>query len=446
MGSRPPIQEIAKYVYARSVSEKSSELPAQTVETSRGPLPSSFDVTARSTAPAVRARYVAPRREGLGWRSSVILTGLGDGERELWFETEVEQPESADPFALLLAPLCLTRGSTLHIDGPVSVGLWRNLHEFAGVFYSTGAHRKDPKAPPPPMTVSRLESPTTSDADPNAAVVGFSGGVDSAFSIMRHTRTLPHDIRYDLKRAVIVHGFDVPLGNTAGFRALVERVRTIPESVGVELVQAATNYREFNPDWEMSHGAAVAAALNLCRGTSAVGLIASGVAYRNLFSPWGSAPYLDHLFSSSSFRIEGDGAVFTRLGKIEGLASWPEIVPALKFCWQGPDPAQNCGTCPKCVVTALYLDLSNVQASPFQTPLREEFLAQAVGSFPHSIVNHNNLTWAIERAGQIGFSAEWVSAAEKWLEPSLVRRVRERIEVNMRRLWWKARRQLRKSR
>lgn len=376
----------------------------------------------------------------------MTLTGLGDVERELWFESEIEQPVSADPFALLLVPLCLTRGVSLHIDGPVSVGLWRNLHEFAGAFYATGAHRRDPNEPLPSLTVSELVQPSTGKALPNSAIVGFSGGVDSALSIVRHTQLLPDDIRYDLKRAVIVHGFDVPIGNTDGFRTLVERVKSIPESLGVELVQAATNYRDFKPDWEMSHGAAVAAALHLCRGTNSVGLIASGLGYRYMFWPWGEGPFLNRLLSSDSFRVEGDGAVFTRLEKIEQLAGWPEVVAKLKFCWQGPDPAQNCGICRKCVLTAIHLQLTGSTESPFLAPHSDKTLAQAIGSLRRGTVTRNNITWAVERAAQSKNTAEWVKVAEKWLEPSLVRRGRERLRTKRRRLRKQVRRILRRLR
>lgn len=366
----------------------------------------------------VRAVYQPPRRAGLGWRSSVLVSGFGEHEQELWVESTVEQPVSADPFALMLVPLCLTWRRSLHIDGPVSASLWRNLYEFTEAFHTTGAHRGSPSDTPPPMSATLVREPVSRAPTHDTAIVAFSGGIDSTFSMLRHTRLLSPECRHELTRAVIVHGFDVPISDGKSFHALVERVREIPESVGLELVQAATNYRDFRPDWEMSFGAAVASILNVCRGDASHGLIPASVTYDHPLIPWGSGPHLDHLFSSSAFAVVDDGSAFARFAKVEALAQWPEIIPALKFCWQGPDPASNCGKCPKCVITWIQMQVSGIEACPFSSPPSERTILKTIKRMRTTPGTRLTFGMTARMAEERGVTSKWVRVTRRRLNPS----------------------------
>ncbi len=379
------------------------------------------------------AQYIPPRSHGDGWRSSVTVSGLGD-RRELWFDSTVEQDASADAFALMLVTLALTNGQPLRIDGPVSKTLWRNLHEFARAFYATEAHHGDRSDRPPSMKAAETFDRSEIRSGDNGAVLAFSGGVDSTFSLLCHTRLFSEAERFDVQRAVLVHGYDVAIADTVGFESLVRRVRPIAELAGVEFVKVATNFRTFKPDWEMSFGAAAAAALHLCRGAAVSGLIASSYPYREQVTPWGSASYWDHLFSSCGLQIVHDGASFDRSHKIEAMAQWPEVIPRLKFCFSGPDPGTNCGTCAKCVFVALEFKMSGVPSPSFAVDMTDEVIVQSLRAIGDGAGTRRALNRVVARARLLGIREPWSIEAERKLQlppPSRLvlfsRRVRHKV-------------------
>ena len=185
------------------------------------------------------------------------------------------------------------------------------------------------------------------------AVMAFSGGVDSCFTLGRHTKFDIGRQRQDLQAGVMIHGFDIPLNQPEVFAKALARSQIILDSVGVELIPMATNFRELNQDWEDVHGAAIVSCLMLLENIYPLGLIASGPSYKSLVFPQGSNPLTDRYLSSSSFSVIHDGAGSTRLEKIQAISDWQEVREHLRVCWQGAELDKNCCKCEKCIRSIL---------------------------------------------------------------------------------------------
>ncbi len=82
----------------------------------------------------------------------------------------------------------------------------------------------------------------------------------------------------------MVHGFDIPLDESDDIRDL-QNSRAIVQSVGLELIPMACNFREFGGDWEDEHGAALASCLSVFGQGFSAGLIAGSHVYDACDSP-----------------------------------------------------------------------------------------------------------------------------------------------------------------
>lgn len=394
----------------------------------------------------MRARFTTAARTGGRYRSSIRLDHPVRGVDELWIETPVPQPESADPFLLLLAPLVLELGEPLLVDGPVSRSLLWQLDEFVGAMQALSPLRT--WAPPTcRMTGSAPflgASEVCDDEGVNNArgIAAATGGIDSTHTLLRHARLLPPGSRVEVEHLVFVHGFDIAIDDEPGYAGALRHVEAIAELLGIDVLPVSTNYRTMNPDWEIAHGAAVAAALHAVRQDAGTGLVASSAPYDDLVVPWGSAPYIDHLFSTRALTILHDGATANRAAKVAALATWPEVIPHLKFCWAGPDAATNCGECPKCILTGMLFDLCGAPLPPFAVAPTDALRVRSVAEMELGPFNLRQLRWVEALAGETMRDDRWCHAVRARLTPppdvasaptqsahgwSLVRRARRRL-------------------
>jgi hypothetical protein len=357
-------------------------------------------------------------------RLSATLDPPIDGESELWFELrrgEIELLESADPFALALVPLAASRGCSLEIDGPLSPSLLFHLDEVSRFLEMTT--RGDPRhahCQVVPLSAASLVERTR--PDPRAAVAGVSGGIDATYTLARHRFLLPSDARLDLRRAVFVHGLDISLADEETFQEAVKRVERITEAAATPLVLLATNFKELGPDWELSTGAAGAAALTCVSDGLGTGLRASTAPYEHMDEPWGRAPYLDHLFSSASFEIVYDGAAANRLDKVRALAeTWPEVVPELRFCTRPAGRGGNCGACLPCVLTFLMFSLCGSARPTNVDPPTTETAAATLRTLPIRAFSWR-IRLLVDEADRLGVRPAWYRVAKRRLRDDRLRR------------------------
>lgn len=349
------------------------------------------------------------RREDLV-EISVRLETAGAAARTLWWrlpaEHEASLPDSQDAFVLGTIFLAMRHASHLRVHGKVSPSLLRNLEEFQAAWHCWHPERYHP------VEIEADREQESEAAIGDRAALMFSGGLDSCFTAWRHTQKLCRRRLQNLSAAVMVHGFDIPLAEPEGFRRAAENSRTLVGSVGLELIPVATNFREFDDDWEQTHGAALACCLHLVSKRFSTGLIAGSHVYPGLRFPWGSNPLTDGLLSSRSLRVVYDGGEYTRREKARAVASWSEAMSCLRVCWEGPHKERNCGRCLRCVGTAICFA---VEGKPIPTSLPIPSLVTAIRGLATARINPVSVTRLEEllaAARQAHLHAPWVDELE----------------------------------
>ena len=290
------------------------------------------------------------------------LENIDGSRKSLWFRIPAEYWEisnkSMDSFVIGSLFYAMRRSSDLIVHGIVSPSLLRNLEEFQSAWscwlpnvYQNIDIRAD----------SEKESGNL--VGQKNAISAFSGGVDSCFTVWRHRKGFCGRQQRNIKAGLMIQGLDIPLTKNEEFELAVDRAKKILKSVDVDLIPMATNFRDFNDEWEHAHGAAVASCLTLFSHVFSEGLIASSPPYNklNIMLAWGSNPLTDGLFSSDNFKIIHDGAAFGRHEKIHQLADWHEALDNIRVCWEGDRKDSNCGRCEKCIRTILSFRASKIK-------------------------------------------------------------------------------------
>jgi hypothetical protein len=347
-------------------------------------------------------------REGDFITLGAVLESPDGGRRRLWYRLPSAYREavtkSCDPFVLGILFTVMKSPADLHIHGEVSPSLLRNLVEF-----------RDAWASWKPQKYHRIEiladlEREGSRAQGDEAIMGFSGGVDSAYTAWRHRMGRAGRQQRNLVAGVMLHGFDIPLEEAEVFAGAVGSARLMLASLGMELIPIATNFREIGGAWEHAHGTGLASVLMLLQGRYNTGLIASTYDYSALILPWGSNPLTDGMLSSDSFQIIHDAAGIDRIGKAREISAWPEAVKFLRVCWQGEQKDRNCCRCPKCARTILtFRMLGKGLPECFERDLNNHQILQLRFNGPSEIGFMNAL---ILHAKEASIKASWVRALQ----------------------------------
>lgn len=284
----------------------------------------------------------------------------------LWFESRDITPEAtAEAIACLgLAASCFKK-QRVRIEEPVCPALAGNLRELEKTWHdwwktTTGRFR----------TAIRTGSvPSPSPAPGNGCFLSL--GADSFHSVIRNP---------EINTVIYVGGFDVPLADEKRLAIIENHFRTAAAELGKRAIFLRSNLR-VHPvmgklPWEKAHGAALAAAAHVLHREIGRASISSSFPI-HLFKPWGTSWKTDHLWSSSTLRLEHTGHDLTRFQKIAEIAGDPTVQAHLHVCWEHRNDAYNCGQCEKCRRTMIGLtSLGRLQ--DFRTLPGEEQLIQAL--------------------------------------------------------------------
>ena len=295
------------------------------------------------------------------WQEDIIDDGVmvtlaatiesASGRRSLWYRVGSQfKPfltSKCDPFVIGTIFIAMSEAADLVVHGDVSPSLLRNIEEFQAVWSCWRPDRY--------TAVGIVPDTEKEDVDrrKKMAIAAFSGGVDSCFTVFRHSIGSAGRRTQKIDAGVLVHGFDIPLDQGDVFERVVLRSTNLLRTLGLKLIPLATNFRGLGGDWEDTHAAGVASSLMIFQGHYGVGLIGSSEPYSDLMIPWGSNPLSDRMLSSKAFEIVHDSAEYTRLEKVQKLAKWPEAIKELRVCWQSEQLDRNCGCCEKCIRTIL---------------------------------------------------------------------------------------------
>ncbi len=282
----------------------------------------------------------------------------------LWIDVPVlpvlPAEEDAEPFLIMALLPAMSEGRDLRVEGAVSKKLLSNLKEFHDIWHSWNPKRfKNIE-----ISVCQLLDPQD-ETRRQGAVAAFSGGVDSTFSVWRHQCGAVGKRSLDLRGCLMVHGFDVPHWNEEAFKRIFSRCAETLNTLDLVLYAMRTNCRSiFSLNWEIWHGPALAACLQLFKGQYASGIIASTYDSKQLVFPWGSNPITDPLLGTDGFEIVHDGIASSRIQKITAIRQWDAGYNNLRVCFSGIESGiikeGNCGKCPRCLITLLRIQSSGL--------------------------------------------------------------------------------------
>lgn len=265
-------------------------------------------------------------------------------------------PSPLHDFALIATIFYAMRsGEPLHIAGPVSSILLQNIEEFqeAWALWRPADYRV--------IEVTADEERSCSLEAHKQGVFAFSGGVDGTFALLRHYFKDAGKRTCKPKAMMLVHGFDIPLSQSAAFETTVAAARKTANKLELPLSTVRTDWKSaLCKNWELEFAAGLTACLHQFAGVAGVGVFGADEDYAHIELPWGSNPATNHLLSGA-FRIHSEGAGFTRTERVRYIASHPEFAAGLRVCWEGPATGSNCGKCEKCVRTKLNFMATNMK-------------------------------------------------------------------------------------
>jgi hypothetical protein len=262
----------------------------------------------------------------------------------------------ADAFAAGLIVLAMHSGEDLLVEGDLSPRLARGLTEYQRVFHTWFPDR---------LARIRVEARSLRALEPDRAgsetMTLFSGGVDSAFTLMKHLPQHQPLSAFQVRYALFIHGYDIPLQNPDSFHNACRPFSQELSAVGVELIPLRTNLRYFTSGlvpWMVAHGCAtIAAGLvldRLCRH-----LLVPATHYMDDYKPWGSSPMVDHWLSTETVETLHHGISQSRMDKVSAISDWTPAQNFLRVCINedGRDGVHNCSVCEKCYRTMIMLDM-----------------------------------------------------------------------------------------
>jgi len=352
---------------------------------------------------------------------------MPDGESKSLFFTHhdgaLTTESGANPFLLGFFLSALERGHNVHVHGPASEQLLVNLEELQEVWHKWN-----------PATYKRITIdadsllPLSTDSQ-RSAIAAFSGGVDAAFSVHQHLGGSLGRARANIRSALLVHGFDIPLDQRDVFESTRKRAEMMLSGTGIVVRSVATNFRQLGQHWESAFGLAVAATLSLFEGSHRIGIIGSSEPYDALVLPWGSSPVTDHLYSSDGMHMRHEGAGYSRTEKVGELLSRPEMIKYLRVCWAGEVLDRNCGACEKCVRTLLNFRVFGVDnPACFDNSLTPELISTL--EFRNDAIR-NEFASILLAAHARGVDEWWTRQLAKQLhvaqQPSVITKVRRNI-------------------
>jgi hypothetical protein len=314
----------------------------------------------------------------------------------------VSPPSVLDGFVFGVIFYAMRLGQDLRVRGPVTRSALLNLNEFQEAWVSWKPHVYQKIRIIPDSVVD------IAPAREKKAIAAFSGGVDSIFTILRHSTKTLGNASYPLNDAVLmVHGFDVPLAVPDQLESLKERTRPILEELGLKLLIIRTNLKELGlQDWEDSFMSQLACCLNNYSDRYCYALAASSEPYNSLMLPWGSNPATDYLLSGDTMRLVHDGAGYSRTEKVAQIATHKTATQVVKVCWEGHETFRNCGECEKCIRTQLNFKAVGVEHAPcFDKPL-DSRLIETMSLRNEAQANEVKSIYAY--AKKAGINARWV--------------------------------------
>ena len=178
--------------------------------------------------------------------------------------------------------------------------------------------------------------------------------MDSTAALLSHLTGEVGRRRRDIKAAILVHGFDVPLHDNELFQLCASQARQSLATKEIPLTTVSTNWRAICTDWEIEHLSGLASCMSAYSSNFSYGIVAADFCYNTFSTKWGNNPVLNGLLGSDAFTIQTDNHGTSRCDKIAWIAESEVFSEAIRVCWRSPTKDRiNCGKCEKCIRTKM---------------------------------------------------------------------------------------------
>jgi hypothetical protein len=307
-----------------------------------------------------------PRTEGDVLEAAASLKHPDGRCERLWWRVPTGWTDAvttwADPFVVgLLFPI-MQAGRDVQVHGPVSPSLVANLETFMGIWQ---------EGFPDQYRAVRIRAREEVEAPPPAVrgqtVVPFSCGVDSCFTVFRHSGAMAGPDGPTVTAGAVINGFDIWLDeqNAAGmYEGLLGGARAMLDSVGTDCIPMSTNYHDLATTWKHSFGSHLASGMHLLAGRFDATMVADDAPHSAIGRAGGDRPIGDPLLGREHFDVSSDGAEVLRYDKAELLSQWPEAMQHLRVCFENPGRHTNCCRCQKCIRTILSFRVAGCPLPP----------------------------------------------------------------------------------
>ena len=286
-------------------------------------------------------------------RVEVPLSVEGESLPTLWYAIDhgtCGRFRSLDGSFVLIAllPFAMANGYDIALVEPVSTSMLANLEEWQDAWLRTRPDLYSRVEIRSRVAKRRPFRPRSSDA-----VLAFSGGLDSCYSLSAHANRTLGFRSQRLGLAVMVHGMDIPLDKPSAFAFALASANRITDSFDMPLCAVSTNWKSFSPDYEATFLAGLASVLHLFSGRFRSCVVSNDDPYGKELLGWGSTSSTNHLLGHTSFPLSTTGYGLSRTEKAAAIASNTAVTRNLRVCHAGPMTGRNCGECEKCIRTAL---------------------------------------------------------------------------------------------
>jgi len=285
-----------------------------------------------------------------------------------WFDVRQQYAQqlstSGNPFLAALLPLAVCNDEPLQIDLPVDRLLYENIRELMYVW----------KMWYPELPIVRIEADVADDVpEPEREKTAsfFTGGVDSLFTALRHTRSFTPDAPFETDDLITICGYDIPLANADAYGRRYDRQRRAADALEKDLVDIYTNAREnvigkirevgrVCPSfwYKISHACGLASLAYSLEKRFRKVIISSSYTYKEQGEvEYGTSPLTDHLLSSRKLNVFHYGSGFSRAEKVMFIAPSDVAMATIQVCFHEQNE-KNCGYCLKCMQTMIPLEIA----------------------------------------------------------------------------------------
>jgi hypothetical protein len=304
----------------------------------------------------------------------------GGKQEKLWYSVDRKYgqyltSEKLDAFVVGILPLAMELGEDITVKGSISEKLYHNLTNY----YINIAHIAIPSRKVIKIIPDSLDDGKNYGCE-GAVGTGFSGGIDSFFTILQYLVAKDVPPHYKITHLVFsnvgAQGAFASVRMSNGsldferarklFNFKYELLKGLPEEMGVDFVKIDSNLSDvLNMRYQTSYQSRTLSCPLLLQKLFSKYYFASGYSYHDTWikeTPdlTHTDPASVHLLSTETLECISSGAQFTRVEKTKLLAQSGIADKLLNVCNDTTAQGKNCSICQKCCRTLITLELLGV--------------------------------------------------------------------------------------